>query len=48
MTDTAWEENERRAEAVIDSVAERFRRLIARVREEGEDLVAEAQEARQR
>jgi hypothetical protein len=46
MDAPSWEERQRRAEAAIDSVAERLRRLLARAREEGEDLLAEAQAAR--
>jgi hypothetical protein len=48
MTDTSWDENRRRAEEAIDSVVERLRRLVARAREEGEDLLAEARAARRR
>jgi hypothetical protein len=48
MTDASWDENQRRAEAAIERVAERLRWLVSRAREEGEDLLAEAQAARQR
>jgi hypothetical protein len=49
---SAWDDNRQRAEETVDRAVERtverVRRLIARAREEGEDLWAEAQSERRR